>query len=297
VSLTAFGIWRLAEALATRLATRMRVDGRRALFERPVRWVGVATVAVGAAALLLSAAGLLLSSVAGPWRFPDAVPATLTAQHWTRGLASGDGLLATTALIALLSVAISLAAVLAILEAGERRRRPLPIWPFLCVPMLVPQPVFLFGLRSMFLQAGVSPGFWPVLAGHVVFVLPYVYLAFAPAWANWDRRFAMVATSLGAPRWRTLFAVRLPMLLAPLLAAAAIGFAVSVAQYLPTLLLGGGRVETVTTEAVALAAGGNRRIIGVLAVLQAGLPLAVFAMAVGIPLLVYRHRRGLQAHR
>jgi putative thiamine transport system permease protein len=87
------------------------------------------------------------------------------------------------------------------------------------------------------------------------------------------------------------------MLLAPLLAAAAIGFAVSVAQYLPTLLLGGGRVETVTTEAVALAAGGNRRIVGVLATLQAGLPLLVFALAVALPALAHRRRRGLSVDR
>lgn len=297
VTLAAFGAWRLGESVVARLAMRMAGDGRRDLAERTVRFAALAAVSVGAAALVASMVGLLLSSVAGPWRFPDALPQTLTLQHWLRSLGSADGLLATTALLAVLSVLLSLGTVIAVLEAGARWLAPVAIWALLCVPMLVPQPVFLFGLRSVLLQTGIGPGFWPVLAGHIIFVLPYVYLALAPAWAAWDGRFGAVATSLGASPRRTLFTVRLPMLLAPLLAATAIGFAVSVAQYLPTLLLGGGRVGTVTTEAVALAAGGNRRIVGVLALLQAGLPLTVFALAIGLPRLVYRRRRGLAIDR
>jgi len=292
VTLVAFGIWWLGEAILGRLAVRVIEGGRRELAESAVRGVVVAMVVLGAATIVASVLGLLLSSVAGPWRFPEALPQTLTLQHWLGTFASADRLLATTATLAAMSVLISLATVIAVLEAGERRRMEVPMWAILCVPMLVPQPVFLFGLRSALLQAGVAPGFWPVLAGHVIYVLPYVFLAFAPAWTAWDRRFGAVATSLGAGRGRTLLTVRLPMLLAPLLAAAAIGFAVSVAQFLPTLLLGGGRVETVTTEAVALAAGGNRRIVGVLAVLQAALPLVAFALAIGVPRLVHGGRRG-----
>ena len=69
----------------------------------------------------------------------------------------------------------------------------------------------------------------------------------------------------------TLLRVRMPMLLRAILTAAAVGFAVSVGLYLPTLLIGAGRLTTITTEAVALASGGNRRVIGVYAFLQIGL--------------------------
>ena len=43
----------------------------------------------------------------------------------------------------------------------------------------------------------------------------------------------------------------------------AVGFAVSVAQFLPTLFAGGGRLATLATETLSLAGGGDRRIIGV----------------------------------
>ena len=75
--------------------------------------------------------------------------------------------------------------------------------------------------------------------------------------------------------------------------AAAVGFAVSVGQYLPTLLIGGGRVATLTTEAVTLASGGDRKAIGVWAIGQTGAALLPFLIATLLPLWVWRHRKGL----
>ena len=80
------------------------------------------------------------------------------------------------------------------------------------------------------------------------------------------------------------------MLLTPVLTAAAIGTAVSVAQYLPTLLVGGGRVTTLTTEALALASGGNRRLTAAYALLQTLLPIAGFLLASAVPRWLQRRR-------
>ena len=119
-------------------------------------------------------------------------------------------------------------------------------------------------------------------------------LALADPWRAWDARAGLAAATLGAPPWRVLVAVRLPMLVRALAIALAVGFATSVAQYLPTLLIGAGRVGTLTTEAVALASSGNRRLIGVWAVVQMALPMAVFAAALAGPALVAARRRGLR---
>jgi putative thiamine transport system permease protein len=70
-----------------------------------------------------------------------------------------------------------------------------------------------------------------------------------------------------------------------------VGFAVSVAQYLPTLFAGAGRFATLTTEAVALAGGADRRVLGVYAFLQALLPLMAFAAV-----LALRPRRARICH-
>jgi putative thiamine transport system permease protein len=52
-----------------------------------------------------------------------------------------------------------------------------------------------------------------------------------------------------------------------------------VAQYLPTLYVGAGRLDTVTTQAVALSSGGQRSLMAAYAALQWVLPVVVFALA------------------
>jgi putative thiamine transport system permease protein len=88
--------------------------------------------------------------------------------------------------------------------------------------------------------------------------------------------------------------VKCRLLLRPLLVAAAVGFAVSAGLYLPTLFAGAGRVATLTTEAVTLAAGADRRILGAYAALQALMPLAAYAAAVALPAWLHRDRRGMR---
>jgi putative thiamine transport system permease protein len=83
------------------------------------------------------------------------------------------------------------------------------------------------------------------------------------------------------------------MLLRPILISAAVGFAVSVGLYLPTVFAGAGKFDTLTTEAVNLAASGNRRTIGTYALLQMLLPFFAFALATAIPSWLHRNRRGL----
>jgi putative thiamine transport system permease protein len=133
-----------------------------------------------------------------------------------------------------------------------------------------------------------------VLLAHLVFVIPYVFLAISDPWRAQDPRFGQIAESLGGSPDRVFWRVRLPMLARAVAGAGALAVAVSCAQYLPTLLVGGGRIATVTTEAVALSAGGNRRLVGVYALLQTLVPLVAFALAALVPALPFRNRAGLR---
>ena len=122
-----------------------------------------------------------------------------------------------------------------------------------------------------------------------------MFLTLSDPWRAWDKRYGEIAFGLGAGRNRMFWRIRLPMLLKPALVASAVGFAVSIGQYLPTVLIGAGRLPTITTEAVALASGGDRRIIGVYAFLQMILPFAGFAVAAAIPAIVFRNRKDMRA--
>lgn len=163
----------------------------------------------------------------------------------------------------------------------------------LVLPLLVPQVGFLFGFQVALITLGWDGGFGAVVLAHLTQVLPYVLLVLHDAWARMDPRPAQVAATLGAGPNRVFLAVLLPRLMAPIAVAAAVGFGVSVAQYLPTVFAGGGRIATLTTEAVAKASGGDRRVIGALGLLQALLPLIGLWIAQGLPRLVFRNRRDL----
>ena len=134
-----------------------------------------------------------------------------------------------------------------------------------------------------------------MLLAHLVFVFPYVFLSLSDPWWSWDPRYGQLARALGRSAAFIFWRIRLPMLARPVLTAAALGFAVSVGLYLPTLLIGAGRWPTITTETVALASGGDRRIAGATALVQALLPFAGFAAAAAVAAVAFRNRRGLRA--
>lgn len=294
--LAALLLWVGAERIARHALIRLAEAGLRAHRVDPaLRGLAILTGSLTAGALILGLASLAVWSVAGLWQFPDALPESLTLRTWMR---AAPDLIRTGALtlgIAATATGLSLALVLACLEAEHRHGlspRAGALW-VLYLPLLVPQVAFLPGLQAAALRSGAEGHWLAVAAAHLVFVLPYVFLSLAPAYRAWDNRISVAGLSLGASPARVFWRLRLPMLLRPVLTAAAVGLAVSVGQYLPTLLIGGGRVETLTTEAVALSSGGNRRLIGAYALLQMLLPALGFALALLLPALVFRHRRGM----
>ena len=284
--------WAALAGFAGRLAAALCGTGRRFARDGPVRVVAASLAGLSGAAAFASLGGLVLWSLAGPWRFPDAWPASLTTAHWTGGGAGFGAAFAATVTIALAAAAIAIVLATLSLEAEERRGRSIAVrtLPIVYLPLIVPQVVFLFGLDVLFLVSGLPPTIATVVLAHLVFVLPYVFLALADPWRAFDRRFSQAALSLGASPNRVFARIRLPLLAQPVLVAFAIGVAVSVGLYLPTLLIGGGRIATVTTEAVALSASGDRRLIGILVVLQMAIPLAAFSIARTVPRLMFGRR-------
>ena len=288
-------LWIGAERVVARVGSARLRRGHRGLCASPaIRLAGlggIVLLALGAGALL----SLALWSVAWRWSFPRALPDSWSLAAWTRPGTGWQTALEQTLILAVSTTALSLALAIAWLEgedrAGMRRAR----WAeaLIYLPLLVPQAAFLFGLSVVFLRAGLSGGMIAVIWGQMLFVFPYVMLSLSDPWRALDRRMDRAAAALGAGPWRRLVAVKLPILLRPVLTAAAIGFAVSVAQYLPTLFLGAGRVSTLTTEAVTLASGSDRRVTAVHATLQSALPLTAYLTAIGLPAILHRRRRGL----
>jgi len=296
VTLSALGLWWLGEHAVARLGKMLALRGYRFCHDLPLRLLAGAST-LGAAFLVLAGLALIaLWSISGLWRFPDALPQNLDFGTWMREANQIVNVAGRAMLIGILASLIAVALVLACLENEYRNQIQLSRWARLTLylPLLVPQIAFLFGLSIWWLLWGWDGTIWAVTAAHLVFVMPYVYLLLADPWNAFDTRYLAAARLLGKSENRVLLTIRLPILLRPILTAFALGFAISIAQYLPTLLIGAGRQPTITTEAVALASGGNRRLIGVYALVQALLPFVIFALTALIPTILWRNRRALQ---
>lgn len=288
--------WKGGEWVVTLLGRRWIMAGQRGRADPVISGAALITGGISAVAILLGIGILGVWSIAAQWSFPDALPDAFTMRSWMRhGPGTWDAL-RETAIIALFVTIFAIVLTIGCLEAECRYDLHLTrrgLW-LLYLPLLIPQVAFLPGLQIMFLNLGANTGRLPVMMAHLIFVLPYVYLSLADPYRAWDKRYATVAAALGTGAEGVLWRVRLPMLLRPILTAMAVGIAVSVGQYLATLLIGGGRVATLTTEALALSSGGDRRAIGVYALMQTGAALVPFALALFIPVLVWRNRKGLR---
>ncbi len=300
IVLAVIGAWAAAERGFARFARWWTMRGGRGrAWHGPAR---LTALVAGGTIVLSAAAGTLamaLWSVARQWRFPEAVPGSWTTSAWQR---LGDGLawpLSNTITLGLAAASIAIVLTLGCLEheqrAGLTRRatRGRAIW-LLYTPLLVPQVTFLFGAQTLMVALDVDGLWWAVVWTHLLFVLPYCFLSLSDPYRALDPRYARTAQCLGQSPNAVFWRVKVPMLLRPILTALAVGFAVSCAQYLATLAVGAGRLPTLTTEAVSLAAGGNRRTIGVYVLLQTWLPFIAFGLAGAVPAWLYRNRRALR---
>ena len=220
---------------------------------------------------------LAVGSVSGVWPFPQLWPTLWTGDAWAQVFLSAHTVWTTLGL-ALASASLCLVWVVAWLELSTRRWQTM-LRAWLLLPLVLPSVLWVVGLYSLALQWRLEGQWLGLLLAHAVMVLPYVLLALEPAYQAVDPRQSALVASLGHGPWVAVWRIKWPLLKRALASAWAVGFAVSVAQYLPTLYVGAGRLATVTTEAVTLAAGGQRSLMSAYAALQMLLPVLAFAVA------------------
>jgi putative thiamine transport system permease protein len=229
---------------------------------------------------------LLLWSLAQTWFFPALLPDSMSWQTWQQADWTPFW---TTLWLGLAASLLCLPAVLPWLEWGPKRLNML-----LYLPLILPALPLVAGQYATLLHLHIDGTALALVWSHLLWVLPYMVLTLVGPYRAFDARLMITARALGQSPWQACLWVKWPMLVRPILATLAVGFAVSVAQYLPTLFAGGGRFVTVTTEAVALSASGNRRVLAVQALLQIALPMAAFGLATMAAYGLGRHRKGLR---
>ncbi|WP_413699397.1 ABC transporter permease [Psychromonas sp. KJ10-10] len=259
--------------------------------------INLANISLFAVLLMtsLSLIMIVIWSVAKRWSFPHILPSHWSLQFWQAELPYLFDTFITSISLAVLSASIALLLVLVLLEVNNRTIGSRPhsnnpksvkrfIIPMILIvtPIIAPQLSLLFGMQLVAIYLGENNFYLWVLWSHVFFVFPYIYLSLDGPWRSFDTRFNKVGLSLGKSPLRVWWTIKMPQLIPAISIAMAVGISVSLAQFLPTLMLGAGRISTITTEAVALSSGQDRRVMAIYALLQTITPLIFFALAIFI---------------
>jgi spermidine/putrescine transport system permease protein len=143
------------------------------------------------------------------------------------------------ALATLLATALGTLIALAIVRHRFVGRATTNLIVFL--PMSTPEIVMGSSLLTLFLndQNTIQLGFWTVFIAHVMFIISFVVVTVKARLIGFDRHLEEAAMDLGANEWATFQKVTLPLIAPAMLAAALLGFALSIDDFVITYLNAG----------------------------------------------------------
>ena len=147
---------------------------------------------------------------------------------------------------AVISTTLGILASLALVRYNVPGRNT--ITTLLIAPILVPEVVLAVALLLFLNWLGLGKSFALLLAGHVIFTLPFVILVVQARLVSIKRDVEEAALSLGASPVQTFFSVTLPLMLPAVAAGALFAFTISFDDITGTLFWKPGGVETVPTQ-------------------------------------------------
>lgn len=276
LALLAWFAWHVPRMAVWRRRRTNGQRGRRSASASPSN-SGMRGVRLLVGVYLLVMLALAIGSVAGIWPFPRVWPEVFTWAAWRSVWSSADTI-GTTLSLAVASAAAALLWSIAWLETAPKQWDDM-LRRLVYLPLVLPSVLWVVGIHATTLRWDMDARWSGVWLAHSLACVPYVLITLAPAYGGFEPRYRAVTATLGHGRVRFLLCIKWPLLRAALWSAFAVGCAVSVAQYLPTLFIGAGRFATVTTEAVTLASGAQRSLTSAYAWLQWLLPVLVFSLA------------------
>lgn len=217
--------------------------------------------------LVLPLVPLAIWSFAQGWFFPDLLPRKWSLRAWEYTFSDTAGVIDSLWITIYISLLATVLSVLVGVPAG----RALGLYNFrgkglvellILAPTIVPGIAVALGIHSVFIAIGLTNTITGVVLVHLVPTLPYMVLVMAGIFANYDPAFEDQARSLGASALKTFWHVTLPAIFPGIVVGALFAFLVSWSQYILTLLIGGGRVETLPLLLFNFAAAGRNDITG-----------------------------------
>jgi len=243
-----------------------------------------AVVSLWVVLVMLPVVPLVIWSAAFAWRWPDLLPAAWSGRAWryvfspTTQVRPGlIGSISIALLTALLALAIGTPAGIAIGRMPFRGKRAIEL--LLLAPFIVPGLVVTMGIQIVFIHLRLADTMQGVVIAHLMPALPYVIVSVAGVAANLGVQTEEQARSLGANGWQAFVHVTLPALRPGLVVGSLFAFLISWSQYTSTLIIGGGKVQTLPLLVYTFTRSGDNPIAAALALLFVAPAVVALALA------------------
>lgn len=238
---------------------------------RSRRWQ-TALVAVWAGLTLLPLVPLVIWSFAFAWRWPDLLPSVWSGRAWRYVFAPTTNVrpgIQTSVVLALLTmlVAVTIGTPAGIVLGRMAFTGKRAVEMILLAPFIVPGLVVTMGIQIVFIHLRLTDTVQGVALAHTMPALPYVIVSVAGVAANLGAHVEEQARSLGATAGQTFRHVTLPLLRPGIAVGALFAFLVSWGQYTSTLIIGGGKVQSLPLLVYSFTRSGDNAIAAALAVI------------------------------
>ena len=227
----------------------------------------------------LSILGIISSLIWGlsaNWYFPNFFPKSLTLDVFTNFYNENKFIIFMSIFISFIVSLISSLLTIIWVELIEILKiKKIYLEWIIFIPLFIPQISFLIGLQSFIIIFDFDSYLLPLIIIQLFYVIPYSFIILAPSLREIKKEIIIVATSLGKNRLQRLLSIKIPIVMSSLLTSFAIGMLVSFSLYTPVYFFGGGRITTLTVEALNLALSGSRQDLGVATFFQIIIPILI----------------------
>ena len=220
------------------------------------------------------------------WPYPALLPQAVSLEYYAhvlgdiRTLHAAVTTVALGLLTALLSLTIAIPAAKALAHRsfwGKSFVRSLVL-----VPVIVPGIAVIIGIHISMIRLGLTGTLFGVAIMHTVFAVPFSIRILTNMYEIIGEELEQQAAVLGADPLFVFLRVTLPRIMPGVLAAGMFGFAISIAQYITTFMIGGGRIITITILLLPLFRGAETHYAAVYSVLLIAVSLLSLAIMEGV---------------
>ncbi|WP_319372270.1 ABC transporter permease subunit [uncultured Ilyobacter sp.] len=128
------------------------------------------------------------------------------------------------------------------------------------LPLIIPSFVTSMGIYFTFIRLGLAETLAGVVFIHTVLTLPYYIHSTVIGYRTLNENYEMMGRMMGANGLQRFFYITLPHIMPSVIAGGSLVIIVSFAQYLNTLIIGGGKILTIPILMFPYISGGNIRV-------------------------------------